>query len=194
MDIDWEPAPPDATHAIICNTGGSWWIKVGNKIGYAHSSRALLEVDWIQSRADFFMTYDHPGWTIVERPKIKKENEQMITAKMLRDTYPHRQMRAYIDDIHRDLTVAQRAAKLGALVSKYIKNCNEIGWVKGAVAEDIDGSFTWRETPEGHDFWSTINNYWPPRAVQPVKLEAEVKPEKKAVPKPEKKPKVGWWG
>lgn len=192
MDIDWEPAPLDATHVIICNTGGSWWIKLSDKIGYEFSSRVLLEVDWKQSFDNFFVTYDDPDWTIVERPKIKKENEQMITAKMLRDTYPHRQMRAYIDNIHRDLTVGQRAAKLGALVSKYIKNCNRIG--KEHVAADIDESFVWITTPEGHNFWATINDYRPARVIQPVKLEAEVKPEKKAVPKPEKKPKVGWWG
>lgn len=32
----------------------------------------------------------------------------------------------------------------------------ELNWVR----EVVDGSFTWAETPEGHDFWKNVAKEW----------------------------------
>lgn len=110
----------------------------------------------------------------------------MITAKQLKDTYPHRQMRMYIEDEYAHMTPEGRAAKLGALVKKFLTNFkNQFdGWEEPEVVpRDIDGAFTWQDTPEGHAFWRKINGYAPEEIVEIVK------PVKAKAPKK----RIGWW-
>lgn len=112
----------------------------------------------------------------------------MITAKQLKDTYPHRQMRAYIEDEYAHMTPQGQAAKLGGLVKKFLKNFElQAGvWVRPdpeIVPRDIDEAFTWADTPEGHEFWRHINSF------MPVEIVEAPKPAKGKAPKK----RVGWW-
>lgn len=115
----------------------------------------------------------------------------MITAKQLKDTYPHRQMRMYIDAEYPGLEPALKAARFGALVKKFLLNFNENphgggGWDQRVIEEvpdNIDEAFLWANTPEGHDFWKHINSF------MPVEIVEAPKPAKGKAPKK----RVGWW-
>lgn len=105
----------------------------------------------------------------------------MITAKQLHNTYPHRQMREYIEREHPQLTRMERGQKLAALTRKFLRNCGELE----EVPRNIDAAFLWADTPEGHEFWRAISDVHPARVV--VRM-AKVKPAPVIAKK-----KVGWW-
>lgn len=113
----------------------------------------------------------------------------MITAKQLKDTYPHRQMRMYIEDEYRHMTPQGKAAQLGALVKKFLKNFEaDVGWGPrdlDEVPQDIDQAFTWEDTPEGFEFWRHIHR----DIFVPVEIVEAPKPAKGKAPKK----RVGWW-
>lgn len=115
----------------------------------------------------------------------------MINAKQVYGTYPHVQMRWHIEQLMGGEPAAKKAQALGRLVTKYIRNCNEQEEDRDHVAADIDQSFTWEDTPEGHNFWSTINR----RDVPQVFLDQWLKQPraKKEIPKAAPKKRVGWW-
>ncbi len=135
----------------------------------------------------------------------------MITAKQLKDTYPHRQMRMYIEDEYAHMTPKGRAAKLGALVKKFLFNFNNEPnapqWKNlDQVPENVDAAFLWFGTPEGQDFWERIHDYAPPREeariapgpwdVAPFGGGFEQligKPVKVKLPKAAPKKRIGWW-
>lgn len=105
----------------------------------------------------------------------------MITAKQLHNTFPHRQMRGYIEQEYPQLTRMERGQKLAALTRKFLHNCGELE----EVPRDIDAAFVWEETPEGHEFWRAISD------MRPAKMAARMV---KAKPAPVvAKKKVGWW-
>ena len=105
----------------------------------------------------------------------------MITAKQLRNTYPHRQMREYIEQEYPQLTRMERGQKLAALTRKFLHNCGELE----EVPRNIHAAFVWGVSPEGHEFW---------RAIDRVPLAAPVARMVKAKPAPVvAKKKVGWW-
>lgn len=105
----------------------------------------------------------------------------MITAKQLRNTYPHRQMREYIEQEYPQLTRMERGQKLAALTRKFLHNCGELG----EVPRNIDNAFIWVATPEGHEFWSAISDVHP---AAPVARVVKAKPAPVVAKK-----KVGWW-
>ena len=45
---------------------------------------------------------------------------------------------------------------------------------RGRIGDVIDHAFTWSESKEGHDFWSSLNDNWKHRAIH----EKELVPEK----------------
>ena len=112
----------------------------------------------------------------------------MVTAKELLGTYPHQQMRAYLKGKFPQDTPKQHGARLSALVKKWLHNYhNELnGWWRllddNGVPRDIDNSFTWGGTPEGHEFWANIHRLELPRPM-PMAKKVKDKPRKK----------VGWW-
>lgn len=105
----------------------------------------------------------------------------MITAKQLYNTFPHRQMRGYIEQEYPQLTRMERGQKLAALTRKFLHNCGELE----EVPRNIDAAFVWIATPEGHDFWETIDGV---RPAAPVARMAKAKPAPVVAKK-----KVGWW-
>lgn len=133
----------------------------------------------------------------------------MITAKQLYNTYPHRQMRMYIEAQYPLDTPAQQAAKLGALVKKFLFNFEFADGFHqeqenlDVVPESITAAFEWETTAEGHHFWYRIHEYKPaPQEVPavivgPGPLEDLIgKPAKVKLPKAVKaapKKRVGWW-
>lgn len=129
----------------------------------------------------------------------------MFTAKQLKDTYPHKQMRRYIEATVAD--AAKRPAALGQLVKKFMANCEK--QFRGfGVPNNVDAAFSWANTPEGYGFWAIINAHVPKEAAKakPVIVDFEAafapfeppvapvapKKEDKAAPKPAPK-QVGWW-
>lgn len=107
----------------------------------------------------------------------------MFTVEQLRGTRPYMQMKEYIEEEYQHLNQRQRAGRLSSLVKKYMKNVErEVDW--DVVPDDIDGSFTWALTPEGHQFWKDINDF-PGLPRKPVKG--------KGKPAQQPKKKVGWW-
>lgn len=131
----------------------------------------------------------------------------MITAKQLKDTYPHKQMRMYIEDLYPGATLAQRAAHLGALVKKFLFNfaIDPHGGFgdKDEVPKDINTAFIWGDTPEGQKFWGCIHDYEPVEEVLPPPRdnpwvidgfeELVGKKAKVKLPKAAPKKVVGWW-
>lgn len=114
----------------------------------------------------------------------------MITAKQLYNTYPHRQMRGYIEQEYPQLTRMERGQKLAALTRKFLRNCGELEEVPRNIAD----AFAWRATPEGHDFWGDINNVILRPDPVDLHLIAPVARMVKAKPAPVvAKKKVGWW-
>lgn len=132
----------------------------------------------------------------------------MITAKQLKDTYPHRQMRMYIEDLHVGKPASYRAAMLGALVKKFLFNFNNEPnaphWKNfDQVPDNVEIAFLWLNTPEGQDFWERVNDFVPEVAAVPqpnpwaMAFKGLVgKPVKIKLPKAAKaapKKRVGWW-
>lgn len=136
----------------------------------------------------------------------------MITAKQLYDTYPHQQMRMYVQATHPALNAKQQAPILGALVKKFLFNFNNDphggdGWNGGVpldllneVPGNVYSAFVWADTPEGLDFWAEINRYRPgfPLPPRPMRLDEDdpVAEPAALAAKPVKKPakkRVGWW-
>lgn len=111
----------------------------------------------------------------------------MITAKQLYNTYPHKQMRMYVEATFDRISWPSELSKL---TRKFLRNFKAQGggWYRhdvDVVPRDIDAAFTWAGTPEGYDFWAIISNY------RPAAVELGVVKPKAAVPAPKKK--VGWW-
>lgn len=138
----------------------------------------------------------------------------MITAKQLNGTYPHRQMRMYIEDQYAHMTPEGRAAKLGALVKKFLFNFNKNPhggnrWGQKGIDEvpdNIDEAFLWADTPEGFDFWEHIQDFrpqaeeariapgpWDVPAFAAGFEELVGKPVKVKLPKAAPKKRIGWW-
>lgn len=129
----------------------------------------------------------------------------MITAKQLNGTYPHRQMRMYIENKYPDAHAYTRGAHLTVLVKKFLKNFEDQagGWDLGdvdVVPRDIDAAFTWEDTPEGQVFWQIINDMQPEQVVPGNNLWVDwgapavaVKKAKAAAPKAPLKKQIGWW-
>lgn len=111
----------------------------------------------------------------------------MINAKQVFGTYPHVQMRWYIARTVAD--EARRPYELGQLVKKYVYNCNEQN-EDDEVKVDIDSSFIWDDTPEGHAFWSVISQHVPEHFKDMWLKEPRAK---KPIAKPIKPKRVGWW-
>lgn len=200
--INWNEAPDDATHHLRCVHGGNWWIKVGDAAGYYHMTVGFHR--WIHSHKDFFKTYENNKWVVVTRPQIQPKQQgehKMFTAKQLKDTYPHKQMRMHIEATVAD--AAKRPAALGQLVKKFMANCMAQRGHFG-VPDDVDEAFIWGGTPEGHDFWRAVQQHKPralgvahPAAdIDVAQVQAQPKVfAKKEAKKPEPAPKqqVGWW-
>lgn len=203
--INWNEAPDDATHHLRALRGMCWWIKIDDEGGHHHQS--FLRNGWKLDRRNFLAVYGNDNWVITPRPQIQPKQQgehKMFTAKQLKDTYPHKQMRLYIEATVAD--AAKRPAALGQLVKKFMANCAQEGQFD--VPMNVDRAFIWAHTPEGHDFWSVINRYEPKKVAKakPVMpgLEAVFdhfvppvapvapKKEAKAAPKPAPK-QVGWW-
>lgn len=207
--INWKEAPDDATHRLIGAHGGIyWWIKINDEGGYHHQSSR--KGGWKLDRRNFLAIYGNHNWVITPRPQIQPKQQgehKMFTAKQLKDTYPHKQMRMYIEATVAD--AAKRPAALGQLVKKFMANCEK--QFRGlAVPGDVDAAFIWANTREGHRFWSIIHGYKPKKAAKakpfvmdieaggfakfadPAVAPAEPKKEAKAAPKPAPK-QVGWW-
>lgn len=131
----------------------------------------------------------------------------MITAKQLNGTYPHRQMRMYIEDKYPDANAYTRGAHLAALVKKFLFNFQNnphggAGWVQAGiddVPENIDQAFVWEDTPEGHNFWRDVQGFAPPADIildgaAPFEgLFGKKAKLKVAAPKAPLKKQIGWW-
>jgi hypothetical protein len=114
----------------------------------------------------------------------------MLTAKMLYNTYAHKQMRMYIDQEYAQLPHWMRSQKLGQLTKKFLHNFAD--QFRGdqdlvGVPGNIDEAFTWEDTPEGHEFWKRICGMMPEEGVMAAPKRAKVA----KAPAPKKK--VGWW-
>lgn len=206
--INWNEAPYDATYHLIGAGGGIyWWIKIDDEGGHHHQSSRRGR--WKLDRRNFLAVYANDDWVITPRPQIQPKQQgehKMFTAKQLKNTYPHKQMRLYIEATVAE--AAKRPAALGQLVKKFMANC-EKEW-QFDVPMNVDLAFIWANTPEGHGFWSVINGYEPKKAAKakpfvmdieaggfakfadPAVAPAEPKKEAKAAPKPAPK-QVGWW-
>lgn len=130
----------------------------------------------------------------------------MITAKQLNGTYPHRQMRMYIEDKYPDANAYTRGAHLAALVRKFLLNFQKnphggAGWEEFGVEEvprNIDEAFVWGDTPEGHNFWRDINEFDPHlgiffQEVGPAEPVAKKVKIKVVAPEAPLKKQIGWW-
>ena len=111
----------------------------------------------------------------------------MITAKQLYNTYPHKQMRMYVEATFNRISWPSELSKL---TRKFLRNFRDQdgGWDLhdvDAIPRNIDAAFTWGDTPEGHDFWRRIGDY------RPAPIVPKVAKPKAAVPAPKKS--VGWW-
>lgn len=112
----------------------------------------------------------------------------MINAKQVFGTYPHVQMRWYVEQTVAD--EARRPYELSQLVKKYVNNCNEQNG-DDEVQFDIDASFIWDDTPEGHGFWQGISAHVPEHFKDQWLKRPKVK--KQPAAKPVKPKRVGWW-
>ena len=120
----------------------------------------------------------------------------MITAKQVYGTYPHVQMRWYIERTKPEATKAAKAAFLGQLVGKFVANCNAQHDYRDDVPADIDVAFTWDDTQEGHNYWAEVNRHanMPEEFVDQWLRQAKPKVMKVPVAAPAPKLKrVGWW-
>lgn len=116
----------------------------------------------------------------------------MITAKQVYGTYPHVQMRWYIERTKPEATKAQKAASLGQLVGKFVANHNAQNPDLLMVIDNVDAAFVWDNTQEGFNYWEEVSRLVPQEFVdQWLKPE---KPIKVKLPPPAPKLKqVGWW-
>ncbi|MNJ28526.1 hypothetical protein D3C77_230640 [compost metagenome] len=131
----------------------------------------------------------------------------MITAKQLNGTYPHRQMRMYIEDKYPDANAYTRGAHLAVLVKKFLFNFqnNPHGGIGARVGDidvvprNIDEAFIWGNTPEDHNFWRDIHGFEPPVDIFPDEaapfegLFGKKAKLKVAAPKAPLKKQIGWW-
>lgn len=126
----------------------------------------------------------------------------MIKVADIRNTVAYKQLRAWNNRVNDG-----NPWSMGALVKKYLVNINDqkpVHW-KPDDHVDIDISFIWDMTPEGHHFWSRIQNVEieeavidrpapAPRAAGLAFAGEAVRPEAKK-PKAKEEPKkvLGWW-
>ena len=121
----------------------------------------------------------------------------MITAKQLRNTYPHKQMRMFIEREYPQAGPVERGRKLADLTRKFLRNYDALDG-GNVVPRNVDAAFIWGNTPEGHDFWGAISD------MQPIIEQEEIVfADWPAPPPPEARPakvkpvvakkKVGWW-
>lgn len=117
----------------------------------------------------------------------------MINAKQVYGTYPHVQMRFHIGQLMGNESAGKKAAALGRLVGKYIYNCNDQEEERDYVENNIDASFTWDDTPEGHDFWSEVHRHKIPAEFEDAWLKRVVPRRAKVIKPAVLKKRVGWW-
>jgi hypothetical protein len=191
VEINWDEAPEGTNGHYLVNNGLRCWMKVGQPDeryqwcsvgdnGFRQSGIALR-----------YTMLASNNWEKQFTPRPEKVERKNMELKEFKKTKAYEQLRKFIEVNVPD--VEKRPAQLGIMVKRTMARIDPKYWYGENSDKSILWMGNWKDTPEGHNFWHSVEKARKVDNIYPCPIGKGKEAEKPAVKKEEKPNKVGWW-